>query len=458
MAVIHPFRGLRYNPAVVGDLSQVVTQPYDRIGPDEEEAYCRRSPYSYVQLIGTKSPPRDETEYARRAQLLQAWIRDRILVYDEKPGVYLYRQTFRSAVDRGPLSGHRDPTPVGREPATGNREPGTALTRQGLIALLDLTQSGAKAHEHTLRGPKEDRLKLFRATEAHLEHIFLLYNDPARTATTAAEGAIGGRAPDLTARDDFGNTHELWYIADPNAVRSVQAALLPLELYIADGHHRFETSQAFMRECLAQGWRPTGPQSFTALPVTLVNIAEPGCVIRPTPRVVHSLPTFTPATLLASAEREFAVEPLGSLAAAKAVLAAAAGKRHTFILYAGGKFWSLTLRDEGRLDHLIAGDHPPAWKRLDVAILHKAILEPLLGIDDEALARQSNVDYAHTDEEAVALVDAGKGQAAFLLNPTQVEEVLAIADLGVSMPQKSTDFYPKLLSGLVAMTMDIAKP
>jgi len=452
MAVIHPFRGLRYNPAVVEDLSRVVTQPYDRIGPDEVTQYLRRSPHSYVQLVGTKSPPQDETEYARRAALLRTWIRDGVLVQDERPGVYLYRQTFRSAVDRGPLS-------VGREPATGNREPGTALTRQGIIALLDLTQSGAKAHEHTLRGPKEDRLKLFRATEAHLEHIFLLYNDPVRTATSSAEGAIGERRPDLVAEDAFGNTHELWYVADPAAVQSVQSALRPLELYIADGHHRFETSQTFMRECLAKGWKPATPQSFTALPVTLVNVAEPGCVIRPTPRVVHSLSAFAASSFLDAAGREFAVEAVGSFASAKATLAAAAeGKSHAFVLYADRRFWALTLRDERRLDYLIAGDHPPAWKRLDVAILHKVILEPLLGIDDEALARQTHVDYAHTDEEAVALVDAGKGQAAFLLNPTRVEEVLEIADLGVSMPQKSTDFYPKLLSGLVAMTMDIAKP
>ncbi|HEU67794.1 MAG TPA: DUF1015 domain-containing protein [Candidatus Acetothermia bacterium] len=451
MTLVHPFRGLRYNPSVVGDLSQVVTQPYDRIGPDEERAYLSRSPYSFVRLIGTRIPPCDDGDYARRAALLREWIATGILVEDERPGIYLYRQTFRWAADRGPLSGRRDPSTV-------NREPSTALTRQGLIALLDLAQSGAKAHEHTLRGPKEDRLKLFRATEAHLEHIFLLYRDPLRRASAAAEAAIAGRPPDLTAKDDFANTHELWYIPDHDAVRAVQQALLPLELYIADGHHRFETAQAFMRECLAKGWKPASPQSFTALPVTLVNVEEPGCVIRPTPRVVRDLPAFSPQAFLEAAQGEFAVGELPSLAAARAALAVAAGNRHTFILYADGKFWSLALRREDRLDHLIQGAHPPAWKRLDVAILHKAILEPILGIDDEALARQANVDYAHTDEEAIALVDAGKGQAAFLLNPTRVEEVLQIADLGVSMPQKSTDFYPKLLSGLVAMTMEIAKP
>lgn len=432
MAVLHPFRGLRYNPSLVGDLSQVVTQPYDRIGPEEERTYLGRSPYSFVRLIGTRIPPHDDGDYARRAALLREWIATGVLVEEERPGMYLYRQHFAH-------DGHTS-------------------VRQGVIALLDLTQSGAKAHEHTLRGPKEDRLKLFRATEAHLEHIFLLYRDPERTATRAAEEAIAGQGPDLLATDEFGNTHQLWHIGDPGVVHAVREALRPLELYIADGHHRFETAQAFMRECFAKGWKPASPQSFAALPVTLVNVTEPGCVIRPTPRVVRNLASFSIPAFLAAAQREFAVGELPSLAAAREFLVAAVGTEHAFVLYAEGRFWSLTLRNEKRLDALISGDHPPAWKRLDVAILHKAILEPLLGIDDEALARQANVDYAHTDEEAVALVDEGKGQAAFLLNPTRVEEVLAIADLGVAMPQKSTDFYPKLLSGLVAMRMEIEKP
>lgn len=431
MAVVHPFRGLRYSKAV-GDLSGVVTQPYDRIGPAEEAAYLRRSPYSYVRLIGTKVPPQDPADYGRRAALLREWIEQGILTHDPAPGVYLYRQAFRHD---------------GRE-----------LVRQGIIALLDLARSGAKPHEHTLRGPKEDRLKLFRATEAHLEHIFLLYRDPRRGASRAAEEAAGSRRPDAVARDDFGNRHELWYIPDRGAVEAVREALKPLELYIADGHHRFETSQAFMRECLGKGWRPASPQSFTALPVTLVNVEEPGCVIRPTPRVLRPGAPFALPSFLERVRERFEVEGLPSLPASREFLSRAAGKRPAFVLYANGKFWGLTLREGLRPEEVVPGGQPPAWKRLDVAVLHKGILEPYLGIDDEVLARGTRVDYAHTDEEAVALVDGGKGQAAFLLNPTRVEEVLEIADLGVSMPQKSTDFYPKLLSGLVAMTMEIEKP
>lgn len=269
MAVIHPFRVIRYNAAKVGDLSRVVTQPYDRIGPVEMEAYLSRSPYSYARLIGGKTPPQDEGDYAHRAELFRTWLGQGVLLRDEQPGIYLYRQRF-----------------------THN---GQGFTRQGLIALLDLEKSGAKAHERMLKGPKEDRLKLFRAKEAHLEHIFLLYRDPKRRPSRAVEEALGARAPDLQAHDDFGNLHQVWYVSDRHEVRTVQEAFAPLDLYIADGHHRFETARAFMEECLANDWRDVGPESFTSLPVTLVNMAEPGCVIIPTPRVVHGLPVFNPA-------------------------------------------------------------------------------------------------------------------------------------------------------------------
>ncbi|MCR4391482.1 MAG: DUF1015 domain-containing protein [Candidatus Acetothermia bacterium] len=431
MAVVHPFRGIRYNLKAVRDLSLVVTQPYDRIGPREMEAYLKRSPYNFVRLIGGKTPPQDEGDYARRAELFQAWLRKRILLQDPRPGIYVYHTHFTHDGER--------------------------FVRQGLIALLDLQESRAKAHERTLRGPKEDRLKLFRATEAHLEHIFLLYRDPERRATRAVEQAIAGRAPDMEARDDFGNAHLVWYIPDEKAIQTVQETLAPLDLYIADGHHRFETARAFMQECLDRGWRPVGPESFTALPVTLVNAAEPGCVIRPTPRVVHSLPGFDLDRFLTDVASGFRVDPIGSLAEAKQRLRAGLG-RNVFVAYAGRRFWALSLRPDADLDELVPGDRSPAWKRLDVAILHKAILERWLGIDEEALARQTNVDYTHTAEEAVAAVDEGHGQIAFLLNPTRVEEVMALADHGEPMPQKSTDFYPKLLSGLVAMKMEIEKP
>jgi uncharacterized protein (DUF1015 family) len=212
-----------------------------------------------------------------------------------------------------------------------------------------------------------------------------------------------------------------------------------------------------MEECFKKGWKPLGPESFTSIPVTLVNVAEEGCVIRPTPRVIHGLPNFSLSRFLAQVREDFALEELPNFSAAKEFLSAGLARREkVFVAYAGGKFFGLKLLKDP--EKVVPGEHAPAWKRLDVAILHKAILEKLLGIDEETLARGTNVEYTHTAEEAVKLMDEGKGQIAFLLNPTQVEDVLAVADAGEPMPQKSTDFYPKLLSGLVAMKMEIAKP
>jgi uncharacterized protein (DUF1015 family) len=432
MAKIYPFRGLRYNLDRIGDLSKVVTQPYDRIGPKEETEYLRRSPYNFVRLIGTKTPPKDEGNYAQRAELFRTWLSERVLLQDEKPGLYFYRVKF-----------------------THGRE---EHERLGFVALLDLRESQVKKHERTLRGPKEDRLRLFRATEAHLEHIFLLYRDPGSQATKALWTAISGQAPHMRAQDDFGNHHEMWHVADPEAIKGVAEALAPLPVYIADGHHRFETATLFMEECSKRGWRPLGPESFTSIPVTLVNVAEPGCVIRPTPRVIH-VSFFSVQEFLSKVGRDFAVEKLPSLAAAEERLdRGAVANEHVFVAYAEGQFWALTLRPGADLNRLVPEDYSPIWKSLDVAILHKAVLERVLGIDEEALARQTNVEYTHTALEAVQLVDEGKGQLAFLLNPTRVEEVMAVADQGEPMPQKSTDFYPKLLSGLVAMRMEIERP
>ena len=431
MAVIYPFRGIRYNPEIVGDLSAVVTQPYDRIGPEEEAEYRKRSPYNIVRVVGGKVPPEDDAEYQRRAETFRKWLSEGILVQDPEPAIYAYWQRFEWE---------------GRE-----------YTRRGFVALIDLRESGVKAHERTLKGPKEDRLKLLRATEANFGHIFLLYRDPTLAASRAISDAVSGKPPEMRAVDDFGNEHLLWRITDPAVIEAAKGTLRPLTAYIADGHHRFETARTFMEECLRKGWRPVPPETFTSRMVTLVNTEEPGLVIRPIHRIVRSLPDFDLKRLLAALEADFYVEPLDSLAAAKERLAAGLGAEHVFVLYAEGRFFAAALHDEGAIERLVPGDKPPEWKRLDVSILHAAVFERLLGIDAEALAAQAYVDYTPYAEAAVREVDEGRAQMAVLLNPTRVEEVLAVADRGERMPQKSTDFYPKLLTGLVAMRMRIDK-
>ncbi|RLE30103.1 DUF1015 domain-containing protein [Candidatus Acetothermia bacterium] len=402
------------------------------MGPKEEEEYRSRSPYNIVRVIGGKVPPKDEAEYARRGETFRNWLSQGVLVRDPEPALYAYYQEF------------------GWE--------GETYTRKGFVALLDLQGSPVKAHERTLKGPKEDRLKLLRATEANFGHIFMLYQDPSRRASGAADQAVAGRPPDMEAVDDFGNRHLLWRITDEQVIRKAEEALANLPVFIADGHHRFETAVTFMQECFSKGWKPIPPESFTSRMVTLVNTAEPGLVIRPIHRIVHSLHDFDPDRLLRELERDFRVETLSSAEEAQARLSAGAGKEHVFVLcLPGERFYAISLRDEGRIPELVPGERSSAWKSLDVSILHKAVLERLLGIDEGRLAAGTNVSYTPYREQVIEEVERGKGQLGILLNPTRVEEVMAVAAQGERMPQKSTDFYPKLLTGMVAMKMEIEK-
>lgn len=429
MAHVIPFRGIRYDPEKVGDISAVVAQPYDRIGEKEQEIYYARSPYNIVRIIKGKSLPTDDGEnvYTRAAAFLKEWLSRGILKRDGTPSLYAYHQEY-----------------------TFN---GARLTRKGVIALGKLEPEKVHAHERTLKGPKEDRLKLMRATEANFGHIFMLYSDPARRADAGIEKAIENVSPTIEATDDFGNRHLVWQITDPTVIATVQEALSDKDLYIADGHHRYETAVNFMRECQEKGWRPAAPESFDVRMMTLFNINEPGMTIRPIHRLVHGITGFDPESFVEKAHENFAVLEHPDHAAMERAMQRG---KHTFGVYTGGKFYTFTLRDESLMDRLIEG-HSSDWKRLDVAILHAAILERILGIDAQALEEQRNITYTRDPNDAIAQVNSGAEQIFFMLNPTTPQEVIRVADHGEKMPQKSTDFYPKLLTGLVLSKMEIHK-
>jgi len=432
MAHIIPFRGVRYSTSRAGDASDLVTQPYDRIGEAEQRDYYERSPYNIVRIIKGRAQPEDNGEnvYTRAASYLRQWLDEGILVRDETPSLYVYHQEYSFGGER--------------------------LIRRGFIALGKLEPERVHAHEKTLKGPKEDRLRLLRATEGNFGHIFMLYSDPQRTADTALDGAIAGVHPTIVARDDFGNDHLVWRITDPDVISIVREAVAEKDLYIADGHHRYETAVNFMRECEEKGWRPAAAESFDARMMTLFNIDEPGMTIRPIHRLVHALSDYDPQAFLKRAAEDFVVERYSSLSDMWREVAAGRG-HHTFGFYSGGVYASLTLRDEEIMDRLITGNWSHDWKRLDVSILHTVILDRLLGIDAAALEEQRNITYAHEPEEGVAAVDSGREQIFFLLNPTSASEVRRVADHGEKMPQKSTDFYPKLLTGLVLSKLEIER-
>ncbi len=433
MATVIPFRGYRFDPEKVGPTSDVVTPPYDRVYPDVQAACYERSPHNIVRIIKGKAEPGDddaENVYTRAAGFLRRWIDEGILVRDVEPALYVYHQEY--AFD------------------------GRRLTRKGVVALGKLEPERVRAHEQTLKGPKEDRLRLMRATEANFGHIFMLYDDPERTADRLLATEIDGLEPLIEAVDADGNAHRIWRIGDPSTIGSVQEALADRDLYIADGHHRYETAVTYMRECLANGWKPAAPESFDARMMTLFNVAEPGTSIRPIHRLVHGLADFDAEAFLAAAAEHFVVERHPAFDRMVSATRAG-GNRHTFGCFTGGTYATLTLRDVSVLDGLIEADRSTDYKRLDVTILHAAILDRLLGIDARALEEQRNVTYTVDARAGADAVASGEEQILFVLNPTSADEVIRVADRGEKMPQKSTNFYPKLLTGLVLSVMEIEK-
>ena len=433
MAHIIPFRGVRYDEAKVGSISNVATPPYDRVYPDVQSACYARSPYNIVRIIkGLAEAEDNDTNnvYTRAAGYLADWLKEGILVRDAEPGFYVYHQQYAFAGER--------------------------LIRKGVIALGKIEAEGVHAHEKTLAGPKADRLHLMRATEANFGHIFMLYDDPARVADRALDAAIADLKPIIEATDADGNTHRVWRVTDGTVIERVQASLADKDLYIADGHHRYETAVNYMQECVSNGWRPAAPESFDVRMMTLFNVAEPGMSIRPIHRLIHGIDRFDAEGFLARASENFVVERHASF---EAMLEAveAGREKHTFGSLAPHVFATLQLRDEGQLDELISGDRSSDYKRLDVSILHTILLEGLFGIDAQALEEQRNVTYTVDPAAGCKAVESGDEQLLFYLNSTRTDEVIRVADHDEKMPQKSTDFYPKLLTGLVLSTMEIAK-
>jgi len=434
MAEIVPFRGVRYDLERCGGAAAVLAPPYDVIGEEERAALERRDPHNMVHL----DLPRGEgdAKYAEAARGLERWMREGVLRTDERPAIYRYQQRFTF--------------PAG----------GKSYTRQGFIALLRLEPFSARVvlpHEHTLAGPKRDRLVLMRATQAHFSQVFTLYRDPAGEAEQAL-AAWDERPPALEATTPDGCRHRLWVVDEPKVIARVAAVLAPRQVMIADGHHRYETMLA-LRDELRPSERPPGASLADYGTVFFARAEDPGLLVLPTHRLIKGLP---PASLWALADR---VRPWFEVSTGAEAAPAAIEER---LRVQGAKGVTLALRVAERPETLwltlrpdadLAALGPPALQRLDVTVLHGLILGPLLGIGAEAMARQSHLGYTHDMPEALARLSAGEAQGAFLMNATKVDEVLSACEAGFVLPQKSTYFQPKLATGLVMARIDpMARP
>jgi uncharacterized protein (DUF1015 family) len=441
MADIAPFSAYRYNPARVS-LDRVLTQPYDKITPAMQARYLDASPYNFVAVEKGISSPADspaDNVYTRAAARLDEWIAAGILVRESAPAIYVYSQEF--AV-----------------PGSARR-----ATRTGFIALGRLEDYSAGVvfrHELTHAGPKVDRLELLRRTRTHTGQLFMLYNDPARRIDALLdECSRSGVAAE--ARDEYDVVHRLWPVTDARRTDAVVSAMANQKLVIADGHHRYETALAFRDECRRAGDAfPDAPHERAMM--TFVNAHAEGLVILPTHRVISGLASFDFARFRERLAANFdwyaypfasADERAASLPAFCQDLARRGRDRRALGLYAGGAFYLFLLRRDADLAELLPGESP-AQRSLDVVLLHRLMLEKGLGITADAVVREQHVGYERELDAALSAVDAGRAQLCCLLNPARVEQVLDIALAGGVMPQKSTDFYPKLLSGLTLYRLE----
>ncbi len=435
MAHLQPFHALRYDVRRVS-LADVVTQPYDKITPAMQERYYAASPYNLVRIILGRSEPTDNERnnvYSRAAGCLREWRETGVLRQDSAPSLYLYSQRFTSPGSTGKLE------------------------RRGFIALGRIEDYSAGVvfrHEQTLAKPKADRLNLLRATRAHFGQLFMLYQDSGEIESLLAPKAN----PDVDLRDEYGVRHCVWQISDTGVIDSVRDAMKDKQLIIADGHHRYETALAYRNEQRGKSaatWQ-NNPSPSDCVMMTFVNMNSPALCILPTHRVVHSLGSFSETDFPAAAHSFFDVDEID---------AALDANRAASMLRESGRAGTSILAVSANRAFLLHHPNPHAapevfaglsvrQQSLDVVQLHKCLLEKVLHLSEESIRDQQNLSYIRDAGEALAQVREGRANITFLMNPCRVRQVRDVAFAGEVMPQKSTDFYPKLLSGLTMYALD----
>jgi uncharacterized protein (DUF1015 family) len=441
MARIYPFRAWRYNLSAVR-LEDVATQPYDKISPAMQQVYYQRSPYNLVRIIlglpELFDAERGESVYTRAARDFRGWREQGILIQEKNPCVFAYSQRFRV--------------------------PGTNVTkeRRGFIAigkLHDYAEQVVFRHEQTLSKPKSDRLNLLKATRAHFGQIFMLYSDPAGSVEKILYE--GGDPADAELTDEYGVVHSIRRVADAATIRLLVSAMADKKLIIADGHHRYETALNYSREHAPAAAAvtesntqplPQPPYPEAAAMMTFVNMDSDGLVILPTHRVVHSLANFDPAAFARAAEQFFDVKPLADAETANwlAELAKEQGPAFVAVTRSG----AFLLRSKPEATAAALADVPERQRQLDLTHLHSIVLDRLLGLDAEKVREQTNIRYLRDADDAVEQVRRGEADVTFLTNPVTMEQLREVAFAGDVMPQKSTDFFPKLLSGLAIYALE----
>ncbi|HEX4563616.1 MAG TPA: DUF1015 domain-containing protein [Solirubrobacteraceae bacterium] len=413
MTDVQPLRALHYDPAAVGDLALVTAPPYDVIDGKQRAALIERSPFNVVAI---DLPVGGDDRYEAAREQFESWQLQGILVRDPEPALWAYTQDYS-----GP--------------------DGERRRRRGFFCRVRIEgygPGGVRPHERTHPGPKEDRLRLTRATRANISPIFSLYSDPQQAAWSALEPATS-QAPWAEVTDADGTVHRVWRVTDPAAIEAVQAATRDAELLIADGHHRYETMDAYAREIGGEG-------DHRYILMCLVALEDPGLTVFPTHRVVRDLDDEQWSALTQALERDFEITdvPVEEIAPTDPSGPLQMG----YVDRRDGRAKRLRLRDQAIADEALRG-HSEAYKRLDTAVLEALILKAALGLSDEDISHFHGMFYARDTDEALEMVRSGGYDAAFVMRATPVAQVREIAAEGENMPPKSTYFFPKLLTGLL---------
>lgn len=430
MADVQPLRGIRYASEVVGDIAQVVTPPYDVISPEAQARYYQRNPHNIIRLeLGLDQPGDNElnNRYTRAARTFAEWRKSGVVRQEEQPAYYVYQQRFRAQ--------------------------GRDYTRTSLIARVRIEPWDARVvlpHERTMSKPKSDRLNIIRATATNLSPIMSMYDDPQGRIRRLLSSYV--EQAEVQFSDEADEMHILHPVQDPQQIELIRDFFSERQLYIADGHHRYETALNYRNEILEQRKQLHPDDAANFVMMALIDLDDPGMVVEPTHRVLFNLAPEILNTLVPERFADyFTVQQLPEQMQAKELLQKleqAGNDTPSFIIHTAANNLLLSLNAAGK-EQMATSQHSEAWNGLDVAVAHTLVLEALLGVTPADITAGTHLRYIHEAQDALNEVSQGTAQVALLLNATRVRQICEVSDADDLMPQKSTYFYPKLITGLV---------
>lgn len=421
MAEIKGYKGLRFNCEKAGKIEELVCPPYDIISDQQREEYIKTNPHNIIRL----ELPKGDDKYNKAAEILKDWLEKGILVKEDKPAIYIYEEEFTAYGERKAIKG--------------------IICR---VKLEEFSKGIILPHEFTLSKAKEDRLNLMKATNCNFSQIYSLYMDGGKN-TLGKIDSLSKSEPDIQLQDNDNVTHRMWIIKDEKAIADICSDFTDRKLYIADGHHRYETALNYRNYLREQGLAKEGDACDYQM-MMLVDMEHPGLVVFPTHRLVRNLDSFNAERVIDGCKEYFDVTEHSDINTIESTLMELYNQgKKAYAFYCGGSSYKLLVLKDTNIIKKLLPNASTATQQLDVTILHTFILEKIFGIDAENMAKQINLTYTKIFDEAISSVQQGNSQCAFILNPTRVSEIREVASNGEKMPQKSTYFYPKMITGLV---------